>query len=69
MGELAKVSGPKDIMDDTNFERLGFQIIRTEFVIGLYSKFYKAKKKDGKELIVKLITWSRSVHSFTEQTF
>ncbi len=49
------MSGPKDIMDDTNFERLGFQIIWTELVIGLYSKFYKAKK-DGKELIVKLIT-------------
>ncbi len=30
MVKLAKVSGPQDIVDETNFERLGFQIIRTE---------------------------------------
>jgi hypothetical protein len=54
MAKLAKVSGPQDIVDETNFDRLGFQIMRIEFETGLYSKFYKAKK-DGKEVIVKLI--------------
>ncbi len=53
--QMAKVNGPKDIVDETNFKRLGFQIIRTEFATGLYGKFYKAKK-DGKELVIKLIT-------------
>ncbi len=43
--QMAKVNGPKDIVDETNFKRLGFQIIRTEFATGLYGKFYKAKKR------------------------
>jgi serine/threonine protein kinase len=36
MEKLSKVSGPKGIVDDTNFERLGFQIITTEFATGLF---------------------------------